>query len=321
MSTGPQQLVGSSESFLAFRRDLERVAGTEVSVLLEGEHGTGKTSAARALHAASARKSGPLIEVDLSALSPSLLESELFGHLAGAFTGADGDRLGRFRKAEGGTLVLEGIEIVPLGLQVKLLRSLQERVIEPLGSEQSVPVDVRLVVTSSRDLSGEVAEGRFREDLFYRLAVVTLQLPPLRTREGDIVPLFESLAAGVASRAGVAPRPLSPAAAELLAAHPWPGNVRELENALERVMVFAPAGSAPIEAAELGFLNEAIDGAADRLAREALSQGLGLEELSNALLDAALAEERGNVSAAARRVGLSRRAFEYRRAKTEVDEE
>jgi len=321
VTSRPRHLVGSSEAFLAFRRDLERVAGTEVSVLFEGEHGTGKTSAARALHAASARRAGPLVEVDLAALAPTLLESTLFGHVEGAFTGADGDRLGRFRKAEGGTLVLEGIEVVPLELQVKLLRTLQERVIEPLGSEETIPIDVRLVVTSARDLAGEVAAGRFREDLYYRLAVVTLHVPPLRARQGDIAALCECLVSQIAERAGVAPRPLGPGAAEALTAHPWPGNVRELENALERVMVFAPAGGAPIEAEEFGFLTEAVDGAADRLAREALSQGIGLEELSNALIDAALAEERGNVSAAARRIGLSRRAFEYRRAKTEGDEE
>jgi len=305
-----------SDPWRAFQRDLARVARSDATVLIEGEPGSGKTRAARDLHAAGPRAAGPFVAIDLAALAPSLIEADLFGHEEGAFTGASQARVGRIRRAHGGTLVLEGIERLSPALQGKLLRVLQERTVEPLGAEAPVAVDVRLVATSSLDLAGAVAAGGFREDLYWRLAVVRLCVPPLRVRSAGFEALVDELVASLARRAGLPPRALSAAARQRLARHPWPGNVRELENALERVTVLAERDgdgqAAPVEADELEFLGESVAGAAVRLAREALAQGVGLEELDARLLELALEEHRGNASAAARALGLSRRAFEYR---------
>ena len=320
-------MVGESEAFRAFSRDLTRMAASDVTLLIEGENGSGKSSAARAVHALGRRAEGPLVEVELAALSPSLLEAELFGHEEGAYTGAHRARLGRFRRADGGTLVLDGIECLPYELQVKLLRALQERTVEPLGAEEAFPIDVRVIATSGRSLRAAVDAGEFREDLYYRLAVVTLLVPPLRARAADIPALVGRLARGIADRAGVPLRRFGPDALARLAEHTWPGNVRELENAVERALVLAPdaAGGGTLEvlAAELEFLAESVADAPQRLAREALSHGVSLGTLTSAMMEEALHEERGNLSAAARRVGLSRRAFEYRHAKlteTRADE-
>ena len=315
---GAEPLPRRGEAAREFEERLRRVAGSDVTVLIEGESGAGKDAAARRLHRLSPRAAGPLIEVDLAALSPTLMEAELFGHEEGAFTGAHRARRGRFRRAQGGTLVLSGVEALPESLQVKLLRALQERVVEPLGSEEVLPVDARVVATSARELAGLVRAGRFREDLYYRLAVVVLRVPPLRAHPEDLPGLVEALAGGIARRAGVAPRAFPPEVLERLARHPWPGNVRELENALERVLVLgrrrrARGGPEPVAVEELDFLDEAVQGEAGRLAREALAAGLTIDDLSLAMIEEALAESRGNLSAAARRVGLTRRALEYRR--------
>ena len=298
----------------AFLRALRDAAASQAAVLLEGESGSGKGRAAQWLHEHGARPRGPFVVANLAALSSSLAESELFGHEAGAYTGASGPRRGRFRQAEGGTLVLDEVAALPLALQPKLLRALQERSVEPLGAERPVPVDVRIVATTSADLRELAARGAFREDLYYRLAVVVLRVPALRERTGDVPELAAELVGELARRAGVPARALAPGALERLDAHSWPGNVRELENALERVLVLRPAESpgAPVEAAELDFLGAAGGGVAEELAQRALAHGLTLPDLERTLLDMALRECRGNVSAAARKVGLSRRALEYR---------
>ena len=254
----------------------------------------------------------------LAGLASSLLEAELFGHAAGAFTGAVGERPGRFLRASGGTIVLEAVETLEFPLQVKLLRVLQERVVEPLGSEAFIPVDVRVIATTARDLRAAVQGGDFREDLYYRLAVVPLTVPPLRARAAD--PEFSALCnrsiQSVASRVGAVPRSIGAAALELLAAYPWPGNFRELENALERVLVLG-AGPGAIVPEEFSFLEESVRGRAHEIAAEAFASGVGIEELDRAMIEEALRQERGNVSAAARRIGLSRRAFDYRRKRLE----
>lgn len=314
---------GPAGAWRAFDQTLQRVASSAArevgsappTVLLEGESGSGKSRAARRLHDLSPRAGGPFVPVHLAGLAETLLEAELFGHEEGAFTGAARARDGRFVRASGGTVVLEAIETLARPLQVKLLRVLQERVVEPLGAARPVPVDCAVVATTAVDLRREVAEGRFREDLYFRLAVVPLEVPPLRVRTGDedFAPLCDALVAAVAARACVPSRDLSAGARELLAAHPWPGNVRELENAIERVLVVPREG--PIEAEELGFLAESTGGRSHEIAREALAAGVSLEALERALLEAALAQTRGNASAAARVLGLSRRAFDYRRKK------
>jgi DNA-binding NtrC family response regulator len=291
---------------------LARAASSDATVLIEGEPGSGKSRAARHLHELSPRREGSLVVVDLAALPASLVEAELFGHEVGAFTGARVERLGRFRRAAGGTIVLEGVENLAVSLQAKLLRVLQERVVEPLGGETPVPIDVRVVATSTRALHQEVAADRFRQDLYWRLAVVVLQVPPLRLRRMELAALVAELGPLAALRAGVANRILSPEALALLAEHPWPGNVRELENALERVMVLGSGDQRLVAPVEFGFLQDAVVGAAQRLAREAVAQGVKVGELEQALLRTALSEHRGNHAAAARALGLSRRAFEYR---------
>ena len=301
---------------------LRRAAASESTVLLTGESGCGKSRAAARLHQWSPRAQGPFVAASLVATSSTLIEATLFGHERGAFTDAHRARLGIFRRAEGGTVLLDDIEHLPLETQVKLLRVLQERVVEPLGAEAVVPVDVRIVATSGRSLETCVAEGRFRSDLYYRLAVLPLEVPALRQRLDDLGPLAEGLIAAVAARVGAALRTLSPAALAVLRTHGWPGNVRELENALERVLVLCAPGTAgePVAAEEFAFLRQATAGAADELARHALALGLSLDAVTRAMMERALREHRGNVSAAARSVGLTRRAFDYRIAHTEGTE-
>jgi DNA-binding NtrC family response regulator len=304
-------VAGRAPASAALEGLLDRVAASRATALLSGESGSGKSHAARELHRRGPDPDAPLVQVDVSSLSPTLLEAELFGHAEGAYTGADRARRGRFERADGGTLVLDGIENLPLEHQVKLLRVLQERVVEPLGGEP-VPVDVRVVATTGADLRERVEDGRFREDLYYRLAVVTLEVPPLRSRLEDLEPLVEHLAAAAAVRVRVPVRRFGPEALARLASHAWPGNLRELENAIERVLVLGAAGDEEVAPEELAFLDGQGEGEAARLARQALAAGVELEELEAAMIEAAVEEQRGNLSAAARRVGLSRRALEYR---------
>jgi two-component system response regulator HydG len=208
-------------------------------VLVLGESGTGKELVARALHDASPRKDAPFVSISCAAIPEGLLESELFGHERGAFTGAVRRKIGRFELAHGGTLFLDEIGEVPLSVQVKLLRVLQERRFERVGGEETVEVDVRVVSATNRDLSARVREGRFREDLFYRLDVVEIPLPPLRERPGDVEELARWFLRRAAPRLGRAVSDFAPEALELLRRHRWPGNVRELENVVEQALVFA----------------------------------------------------------------------------------
>jgi two-component system response regulator PilR (NtrC family) len=315
MLVRPPQLIGTSAAFAAFRARLEQVAASDATVLIRGESGSGKDLAAAALHAASPRAAGPFVVVSLAALAPTLVEAELFGHEEGAFTGAHRARLGRLRQAHGGTLVVDDVDSLPGEVQSKLVRVLQSRVVEPLGAERGVPVDVRLVCTTQRDLAAEVQAGRFRGDLYWRLAVVPLEVPPLRARLEDLPDLVKHLVRRLASERRLVPRELEPAALERLAAHAWPGNVRELENALERVLVLAERGAGgapPVRAEELEFLALACEGVAPELAERALAHGVTLEALERALLEAAVRQQRGNLAAAARQLGLTRRALEYR---------
>ncbi|MCA9675826.1 MAG: sigma-54-dependent Fis family transcriptional regulator, partial [Myxococcales bacterium] len=227
-------LIGESTAMLELRRTVDKVAGSGATVLVTGESGTGKELVARALHYAGDRASGPFVPVNCGALVESLLESELFGHLRGAFTGADRDKRGLFVAAHGGTLFLDEIGELPLELQPKLLRALQEGEIKPVGGTEPIKVDVRVVAATNRDLREQIAAGRFREDLFYRLAVITIDVPPLRSRRDDVAALARFFADGAAHRARRGRVELSAAAIAWLEAQDWQGNVRELENCLER---------------------------------------------------------------------------------------
>jgi len=218
---------------------VDRVAPTDTSVAIYGESGTGKELVARAIHTRGKRSSGPFIKVNCAALAETLLESELFGHEKGAFTGAVRQKPGRFELANGGTLFLDEIGDISPGMQTKLLRVLQEREFERVGGERTIKVDVRVLTATHRDLGKEVAEGRFREDLFYRLQVVPISIPPLRDRRSDIALLAEHFVQKLAPRTNPAVRSVSKAALEQLMAYRFPGNVRELENVIEQALVFA----------------------------------------------------------------------------------
>ena len=219
-----------------------RVAPTDSTVLLQGETGTGKTRLARVIHSLSPRRSQPLVIVNCGAVSPTLIESEMFGHVRGAFTGADRNRAGKFAEAAGGTLVLDEIESLPIELQDKLLRVVEDRVFEPVGSNTPQPMNARLIATANRPLDREAEAGRFRQDLFFRLSVVTFELPALRHRPDVLPVLIEQFTRELGERAGRPISGVSPAAQAVLVTYPWPGNVRELRNAIERAVALMPGG-------------------------------------------------------------------------------
>ena len=232
-------MIGQSTAMARLRAMIDRVADTRETVLIVGENGTGKELVARSLHAKSRRKSGPWVTLNCPALSAQLTESELFGHRRGAFTGADHDRIGRFETADGGTLLLDEISEIDTVLQSKLLRVLQERTFERVGSCETIAVDVRVIATTNRDLNAEIAAGKFREDLYYRLAVLPMIVPPLRKRCEDVPELIEYFAVKAAERLGREPLRFRDGAVNMLCEYSWPGNVRQLENLVTRATLFA----------------------------------------------------------------------------------
>ncbi len=269
------RLIGRSPAMQALGELIERVSRTDTTVLITGETGTGKELVAQTIHFKSARHARPLVALNCAAINPNLIESELFGHEKGAFTGAVAPRRGRFECADGGTLLLDEIADTTPELQAKLLRVLQERTLERLGGNQPVPVDVRVLAATNRNLRQAVADGSFREDLFYRLSVIELRLPPLRERREDIPLLAMCFLDRYAARYNSPARALSPAALSDLAARDWPGNVRELQHAVERAVVLVDrpvlepgdfplpvsAGGPPTDAAVGDTLQEALDAA------------------------------------------------------------
>jgi two-component system response regulator HydG len=234
-----RELLGDSPPMREVRALIDRIRDSDAPVLVTGASGTGKELVARALHERGPRREGPFVAVNCAAVPEALLESELFGHVKGAFTDARSARAGLFVQASGGTLFLDEIAEMPLGLQPKLLRALQERRVRPLGGDTEVAFDARLVVATNRDLETEVSEKRFREDLFYRINVIHLAMPPLRVRGADILVLAQHFLRSSANAAGRDLRGISKAAAERLLAYPWPGNVRELQNCMERAITLA----------------------------------------------------------------------------------
>jgi two-component system nitrogen regulation response regulator GlnG len=314
-----ERLVGRSPALLEIFKTVGKIAGRDVSVLITGESGTGKEMVARAIHAASLRAEGPFVAINTAAIPRELLESELFGHERGAFTGAVAARTGRFREAHQGTLFLDEIGDMPVDLQAKLLRVLQSGEVTPVGASASEQVDVRILAATHRDLDADVREGRFREDLLYRLRVVPIRIPPLRERRDDIALLAEHFVSRYAEDLGTGRRYLTPATLAHLEAHDWPGNVRELENSIKRALVLSsgevltPEDFAFLVAAPAaGSGDDLLLGLIEHEVAAALDSGKNdvyrsiLERVEKPLLEAVLAHTDGNQIRAAAILGINR---------------
>jgi DNA-binding NtrC family response regulator len=295
----PETLIGSCPSMREVQKTIGLVADSDATVLITGETGTGKEVVARTIHRVGARGHGPFMALNCAAIPPELLESELFGHVKGAFTGAILERKGAFRDANSGTLFLDEIGDMDLAMQAKILRAIQERVVTPVGGKPQ-KVDVRIVAATHRDLEQWVKQGRFREDLFYRLNVVPIELQPLRKRAADILPLAEHFLAMASSPN----KQLSDEAAHRLAYHAWPGNVRELRNAMERVAVMCR--SEIVAASDLDFLATSPGPDAEEDVGDDGHLSSAVEKLERRLIAEALTESKGNRAEAARRLGIHR---------------
>ena len=316
-------IVGDSPALRDVLARVEQVAQTSSTVLLRGETGTGKEMVARAIHINSARESRPFVRVNCAALAPGVLESELFGHEKGSFTGAMARRLGRFEMADGGTLFLDEVGDLPSDVQVKLLRVLQEREFERVGGSETIKVDVRVVSATHRDLEKQIADGTFREDLYYRLNVFPIVLPPLRERSSDIAVLAEHFVQKYAPAAGKPVRGLDPSAVAALTGYSWPGNVRELENVIERALILARGNE--LTAADLEFTRRP-SGAAPAAAAQVVTAGARpadggrplaerLQEQERTAIVAAIDTAQGNIAHAARALGINRSTLYYRMRK------
>ena len=301
-------MIGDSRAMCELRNRIRQVAPTDETVLICGESGTGKELVARAVHSLSRRTTGELVSLNCPALSPQLTESELFGHRRGAFTGADDDRVGRFELAQGGTILLDEISEIDLALQSKLLRVLQERTFERVGCSESVEADVRVIASTNRDLPTEIADGNFRQDLYYRLAVVPIVMPPLRDRGDDVQLLADFFLARAAERLDRPQCQLEDDARQLFSQYNWPGNVRELENIITRACVLNDGS--PIGAAELRpWLEqpEQIEGGAAESA--SLPVGTSLEEMERQMIVATLEHYDGHRAKTAAALGIGVRTL------------
>lgn len=326
------RLVGESAVMRSVKRRIAKVAGSMAPVLVHGESGTGKELVAQAIHACSHRSDGPFVPVNCGAIPENLLEAEFFGARKGSYTGATQDRIGFFQAAAGGTLFLDEMGDLPLAMQAKLLRAIQERSVRPLGATQEEPVDVRIVSATHKNLASEVQAGRFRQDLFYRLNVIEIVLPALRERREDIPAICQVLLARIAAESGADPIELTPEQLAELTGAPLAGNVRELENLLYRAVALggsrdsdfgalSPMGGLPDdEAPELAAPHRTRDDAAELPASEALPQDLQawLDVQERAMLLRALDETGFNRAAAAARLGLSTRQLGYRMARLRI---
>jgi len=301
-------LVATSEEMRELFAVLERVAPKSLSVLFEGETGTGKEEAARALHARSRRSKGPFVVLDAATIPPTLAESMLFGHERGAFTGAESRHIGAFERANGGTILIDEIGELPLPMQSKLLRVLERREIVRVGGRETLPVDARVVVATHRDLRQEVEAGRFRDDLYFRVAQVRVVLPPLRARSSDIPLLAETFLREAAEADGVSTRVSDDAMRELVA-RPWPGNVRELRNVLVRASALCENGvieKEDIGSGGFGFRGVDEDIPLQLAASFADAKAAAVARFEHTYLEALMARTRGNLSRASRESGIAR---------------
>ncbi len=303
-----RSLVGQSPAMRRLKQTIEAVAASDYTVLVRGESGTGKELVAGNIHSLSARSAKPLIRVNCPAIPEHLLESELFGHVKGAFTGADRSRRGLFAAASGGSILLDEIGDIPPAVQTKLLRVLQEHEIRPVGSSDTVKVNVRILATTNQDLEARIASGAFREDLFYRLNVLTVHTPPLRERAEDIPILAAHFLEQCCAEMRLPPKALSPEVLACLAGRGWPGNVRELQNFVRRLAVFCPVGQV-----EMGHLRQAEGGPAlhsaaapEPLAPYKQAKAKVVDDFTRRYLDQILEKTGGNVSEAARLSGIER---------------
>jgi DNA-binding NtrC family response regulator len=297
---GFERVIGRSRSIQAVLAQVRAVADSDASVLLLGESGTGKELVARALHWSSSRRAGPFVPVNCAAVPESLLESELFGHEKGAFTGADRKRAGLFAAAHGGTLFLDEVGDLPLATQVKLLRAIQDKAVRPVGGSEDIQLDLRLVTATNRDLAAHVQDGRFRDDLYYRLAVIPIRLPALRERPEDTPLLAERFLQDASLRLGKRLNGFTAEALEWMHQHRWPGNVRELENAVERAAVLAAGPSVTLADLRTEF----------SVAPAAASLRPTLEELERQYIRRVLDEVHGDKQAAAKILGVSVRTLQ-----------
>jgi two-component system response regulator PilR (NtrC family) len=280
------QIIGKSKAIQDILRVIEKVAPFKSTVLIQGESGTGKELFARQLHRLSPRKDKPLIVVNCGAIPENLLESELFGHMKGSFTGAHVTKEGLFEKANGGTLFLDEIGELPLDLQVKILRAIQEEEIMRVGGRTPIQLDIRIIAATNRSLEREVQEGRFRQDLFYRLNVVAIEIPPLRDRPDDIRDLATHFVDRFCASLGKPPMTLSAGSLAMLKNYDWPGNIRELENAIEQTVVLTDPGGAAIGEEHLPiFLERRGHERRNRFRREALDKKLSIHEYTHAFIE------------------------------------
>jgi two-component system, NtrC family, nitrogen regulation response regulator NtrX len=297
-------MVGESYAMAQLREQVAMAAPTNGRVLIFGENGTGKELVARSIHTLSRRRGGPFVEVNCAAIPEELIESELFGHVKGAFTGAVADRRGKFEVADGGTLFLDEIGDMSLKTQAKVLRALQEQVVEPVGGTSGVKVDVRILAATNKDLPAEIRAGRFREDLFFRLNVIPIFVPPLRDRDTDIRLLAEHFMAELAREYGRRPKRLDPGAAAGLRGYRWPGNVRELRNVIERLMIMVSGNI--IAPADLAFLDGTPVAVAEPAGAPVLSLHDARERFERDYILRALTAQQGNISRTADALGVER---------------
>jgi two-component system response regulator AtoC len=306
-----ESILAKSPQMVDIFRTISKIADFKTTVLIHGESGTGKELVAKAIHSRGGRKNQPFVPINCGAIPENLLESELFGHKKGAFTDATADRRGLFEEASGGTLFLDEIGELPLNLQVKLLRVLQEESIRRLGDPRDIKVDVRIVAATHRDIGAEAKAGRFREDLFYRINVLPIAIPPLRARKEDINILIDHFIARNNARLGTQIRGLSSEARKLMLEYAWPGNVRELENTIERAMVLAD--SEMLESNDLPErIREALDPVQVQLATGELSIKKTTAAIEEILIRRALAKTKGNRTRAAEILEISHRALLYK---------